>query len=119
QGTVFSTDPPYYDNVGYADLSDFFYVWLRRSLSSVHPNIFRRVLTPKTEELVASPYRHGGKEAAEQHFMEGMRKTLQGIASAMGSSPAAIYYAYKQQEAGEDALTSPGWSSFLQAMAAS
>jgi putative DNA methylase len=118
-GTVFSTDPPYYDNVGYADLSDFFYVWLRRSLSTVHPNLFRRVLTPKTEELVATPYRHGGKEAAEQHFMEGMRTTLQGFASAMDGSPAAIYYAYKQREFGEDALTSPGWASFLQAVAAS
>ncbi|MCK1632647.1 DUF1156 domain-containing protein [Bradyrhizobium sp. 162] len=118
-GTVFSTDPPYYDNVGYADLSDFFYVWLRRSLSSIHPNIFRRVVTPKSEELVASPYRFGGKEAAEQHFMDGMRKTLEGFASAMGDWPAAIYYAYKQQEVGADALTSPGWASFLQAVVAS
>jgi putative DNA methylase len=116
--TVFSTDPPYYDNVGYADLSDFFYLWLRRTLASVHPNIFRRVVTPKAEELVATPYRHGGKEAAEQHFMEGMSKTLRGFATAMGNWPAAIYYAYKQQEVSDDALTSPGWSSFLQAVAA-
>jgi len=116
QETVFSTDPPYYDNVGYADLSDFFYVWLRKTLSSVHPDLFRRVVTPKAEELVASPYRYGGKEAAEQHFMEGMGKALRGFAASMGNWPAAIYYAYKQQEVGEDALTSPGWSSFLQAV---
>jgi putative DNA methylase len=118
RGTMFSTDPPYYDNVGYADLSDFFYVWLRRTLFNIHPDLFRRVLAPKAEELVAIPYRHGGSDAAEQHFMEGMKKVLLGIAPVLDDVPAAIYYAYKQQEAGEEnALTSPGWSSFLQAVA--
>jgi putative DNA methylase len=117
KGTLFSLDPPYYDNVEYADLSDFFYVWLRRTLFKVYPDLFRRVLAPKIEELVANPYRHGSKDEAEGHFMEGMKKVLLGIALALDGFPAAIYYAYKQQEAGEkDALTSPGWASFLQAV---
>ena len=69
---VISTDPPYYDNIGYADLSDFFYVWLRRALKDVHPQIFSTLAVPKTEELVATPYRHGGRKEAEQFFMSGM-----------------------------------------------
>ena len=75
--TIFSTDPPYYDNIGYADLSDFFYVWLRRTLKSIHPELFRRVVTPKAEELVATPYRHGGKDKAEAFFLDGMKKASQ------------------------------------------
>ena len=62
---VVSTDPPYYDNIGYADLSDFFYVWLRRSLRPVFPDLFATLAVPKAEELVATPYRHGSKEKAE------------------------------------------------------
>ena len=69
---VFATDPPYYDNIGYSDLSDFFYVWLRRTLATIHPELFRRVVTPKREELVASPYRHGSKDHAEASFLNGM-----------------------------------------------
>ena len=111
---VFSKDPPYYDNIGYADLSDFFYVWLRRSLRTIHPALFRRVLSPKREELVAIPYRHGGREEAEAFFMAGMKQTLESFDRSIHDAPAAIYYAYKQQEVGEDMLTSPGWSSFLQ-----
>jgi putative DNA methylase len=113
--TVFSTDPPYYDNIGYADLSDFFYVWLRRALREVYPELFRRLLTPKVEELVASPYRNDGKENAEAFFIDGMRKTLKSISSSTCDIPTTIYYAYKQTEVGSDMLTSPGWSSFLQA----
>jgi putative DNA methylase len=116
RGSMFSTDPPYYDNIGYADLSDFFYVWLRRTLRGVYPDLFRRVLSPKTEELVASPYRRGNREGAEQYFMDGMKGVLKSFAAAMDGAPAAIYYAYKQQEVGKNALTSPGWSSFLQAI---
>jgi putative DNA methylase len=116
-GTAFSTDPPYYNNVEYSDLSDFFYVWLKRMLSGIHPDLFRRILTPKSEELVATSYRFGGKDEADRHFMQGMKKALYGFSSAMDGVPAAIYYAYKQQEIGEDVLTSPGWSSFLQAVA--
>lgn len=115
QGAIFSTDPPYYDNIGYADLSDFFYVWLRRSLREIHPNLFRRILTPKVEELVAIPYRQGGKENAELHFLNGMKKALSHISASASDTPTTIYYAYKQTEVGEDMLTSPGWSSFLQA----
>lgn len=116
RGTAFSTDPPYYDNVGFADLSDFFYVWLRRTLSEVHPDLFRLVLVPKNEELVATPNRQGGKEEAESHFMEGMKNALRRFVDAIDETPAAIYYAYKQHEAEDDALTSAGWSSFLQAL---
>lgn len=113
---IFSTDPPYYDNIGYADLSDFFYVWLRRTLKSVHPALFRRVASPKVEELVATPYRHGGKDNAEAFFLDGMKKALAGIASASADAPATIYYAFKQSELAQDGVTSAGWASFLQAI---
>ena len=91
---AFSTDPPYYDNIGYADLSDFFYVWLRRCAGGVYPELFRRLATPKTEELVATPFRHGGKEAAEAFFLDGMKEALTGIAKATSDIPAAIFYAF-------------------------
>lgn len=112
---VISTDPPYYDNIGYADLSDYFYVWLRKSLSGIWPELFRRLQTPKQEELVATPYRHGGKEAAEAHFMSGMGKALTAMRNASASeSPLAIYYAFKQSEKSDDGVSSAGWASFLQ-----
>ncbi len=112
-----STDPPYYDNIGYADLSDFFYVWLRRSLGSVWPDLFRRLQTPKDDELVATPYRHGGKAGAEAHFMAGMKLALTAMAAASAPEiPLAIYYAFKQSEKSEDGVSSPGWASFLQAV---
>jgi putative DNA methylase len=112
---VISTDPPYYDNIGYADLSDFFYVWLRRSLSGIWPDLFRRLITPKAEELVATPYRHGGKPEAEAFFMRGMSDALIAVRqAATDAEPLAIYYAYKQSEAGKDGVTSAGWTSFLQ-----
>lgn len=114
---VISTDPPYYDNIGYADLSDFFYIWLRRSLSDVWPDLFRRLSTPKDEELVATPYRHGGKEKAEAFFMAGMSQALKSMReAATETEPLAIYYAFKQSEAGADGVTSAGWASFLQAI---
>ena len=114
---VVSTDPPYYDNIGYADLSDFFYVWLRRSLSNVWPDLFRRLTTPKTEELVAMPYRHAGRDAAEAYFMKGMGEALTAMCNAAtDDAPLAIYYAFKQSEAGEEGVTSAGWASFLQAI---
>jgi len=114
--TVFATDPPYYDNIGYADLSDYFYVWLRRTLNNIHPNLFRRVVTAKSEELVADPYRHGGKEQAEAFFLKGMKKALAGIAKATADAPATIFYAFKQSELSEEGITSAGWASFLQAV---
>jgi putative DNA methylase len=114
---VISTDPPYYDNVGYADLSDYFYVLLRRSLSGVWPELFRRVLSPKDEELVATPYRHNGQDNAEAFFLNGMRKALGNIIRIANSDmPVTIYYAFKQSEAAEEGLTSPGWATFLQAV---
>ena len=72
--SLISTDPPYYDNIGYSDLSDFFYVWLRRSLRSVHPDLLSTMLVPKAEELVANPYRHDGKEGAREFFEDGFRR---------------------------------------------
>ncbi|MCY4239102.1 MAG: hypothetical protein OXC93_12245, partial [Rhodospirillaceae bacterium] len=112
---VLATDPPYYDNIGYADLSDFFYVWQRRALRDVWPDLFRRVLVPKEEELVATPYRHGGKDEAEQFFMEGMGKALRNMhRSGADDYPVTIYYAFKQSEVAKEGLTSAGWATFLQ-----
>ena len=116
KSTVINTDPPYYDNIGYADLSDYFYVWLRRTLRQIHVELFRRVLTPKTEELVATPYRHGGSDSAGAFFMEGMSKALSAIARTTDRIPTVIYYAFKQSEAGGDGVTSAGWAAFLQAV---
>jgi putative DNA methylase len=114
---IISTDPPYYDNIGYADLSDFFYVWLRRSMAGIWPELFRRLVTPKQEELVATAYRHGGKAGAEQFFMNGMSDALTAMRiAATEGEPLAIYYAFKQAEGSDDGPTSAGWSSFLQAI---
>ncbi len=118
QHKVVSTDPPYYDNIGYADLSDFFYVWLRRSLRPVFPDPFATVAVPKTDELVAAPYRHGGKAAAETFFLDGMTLALHRLAEqAHPGFPVTIYYAFKQSETKEDAGTaSTGWETFLDAV---
>ena len=114
---IVTTDPPYYDNIGYADLSDFFYVWQRRTLRDVWPDLFRRVLVPKDEELVATPYRHGGRNAAEHFFMKGMGKALRNMhESGNRDFPVTIYYAFKQSEVAKEGLTSPGWATFLQAV---
>ena len=107
---VVSTDPPYYDNIGYADLSDFFYVWLRRSLRSVFSALFATVAAPKAAELVATPYRHGSPEAAEGFFLRGMVQALQLLANRTHPAfPVTIYYAYKQSE-------QRGWETFLDAI---
>ena len=113
-----STDPPYYDNIGYADLSDFFYVWLRRSLRLVFPDLFATLAVPKTEELVATPYRHGSREAAENFFLEGMARTMQGLARQTHPAfPVTIYYAFKQSETkGATGMASTGWETFLDAV---
>lgn len=116
-GAVISTDPPYYDNIGYADLSDYFYSWMRRSLKEVYPDLFGVLATPKADELVATPYRHGTKEAAEAFFLDGMCKAIQGMASqASPSFPASIYYAFKQSEIEQEGISSTGWATFLQAV---
>jgi len=114
---VVSTDPPYYDNIGYADLSDFFYVWLRRTLRGTFPSLFATVAVPKAEELVATPYRHGGKEGAEQFFLDGMTAAMHNIADkAHGAFPVTIYYAFKQSDTGSDGTASTGWETFIAAV---
>ena len=115
--TVISTDPPYYDNIGYADLSDFFFCWMKPLLRPVYPELFGVLATPKSEELVATPYRHGGKEAAESFFLDGMTKAIANMA--LQSSPyypATIYYAFKQSEIAQEGISSTGWATFLQAV---
>ena len=115
--TVISTDPPYYDNIGYADLSDFFYVWLRRSLKPLFPDLFSTLAVPKAEELVATPYRHGGKDEAEAFFLNGMAQALHRLSEQTHPGfPVTIYYAFKQSEKKGDAGTSStGWETFLDA----
>ena len=117
---VVSTDPPYYDNIGYADLSDFFYVWLRRPLKPVFPELFSTLAAPKADELVATPHRHGSKVAAETFFLEGMTRAVGRLAEhAHPGFPATIYYAFKQSETKkkEDGGTaSTGWETFLGAV---
>lgn len=113
-GLAVSTDPPYYDNIGYADLSDFFYVWLRRSIGEVHPGIFSTLVTPKVEELVANPYRHDGKSGAEEFFVEGFNNVFAKIRETANTSiPLTVYYAYKQQESSSDGSSSTGWHTLL------
>ena len=115
---VISTDPPYYDNIGYADLSDFFYVWLRRSLGSVFPDLFATLSVPKTEELVAAPYRHGDRKSAEEFFLSGMTRAVHRISlQAHPRLPITIYYAFKQAETkNEIGVASTGWETFLAAL---
>lgn len=114
-----STDPPYYDNIGYADLSDFFYLWLRRGLKEIFPKMLSTVSTPKADELVATPYRHGGKVGAEVFFMRGMSAAMQNIATnAPQTIPTTIYYAFKQSETKGANTKSTGWEKFLEAVLA-
>ena len=116
-GAVISSDPPYYDNIGYADLSDFFFCWLKPAIRPVYPDLFGVLATPKTEELVATPYRHGGKDAAEKFFLEGMSRAIANMAMQSSDQfPAAIYYAFKQSEVAQDGISSTGWATFLQAV---
>lgn len=116
-----SSDPPYYDNIGYADLSDFFYVWMRQSLRSTYPKMFRTMMVPKTEELIATPYRHeGSTEKAKEFFEDGMLQTCRQIYKyAREDVPVTIYYAYKQSDSDGDDLeqtASSGWETMLNAI---
>lgn len=114
---VVATDPPYYDNIGYSDLSDFFYVWLRRSLRSVHPEVFPTMLVPKAEELVANPYRHEGKEGAAKFFERGFENVFaRARESASDNFPITVYYAFKQQELESEGVASTGWATLLEGM---
>ena len=114
---VISTDPPYYDNIGYADLSDFFYVWMRPALRDVYPSLFGTLAVPKQEELVATPHRHGGKVKAEDFFLNGMTKAISQLAeNAHPTFPVTIYYAFKQSETKEENTSNKGWETFLTAV---
>lgn len=116
---MISTDPPYYDNIGYADLSDYFYIWLRRNLSNVYPDMFRTMLTPKKEELVATPYHFDGSaQKAKKFFEDGMLQTCKQIYKyANEDVPVSIYYAYKQSESditgNGKKVASSGWETML------
>ncbi|NEU78982.1 DUF1156 domain-containing protein [Nostoc sp. UIC 10630] len=123
---IVSTDPPYYDAVPYADLSDFFYVWLRRSLSFIYPELFSTLLVPKNQELVADPFRHGNREQAKEFFEEGLRKVFNVVRkSAHPDYPFSVYYAFKQAETDEDNdekgnnqvnIASTGWETMLEGL---
>ncbi|SHE99646.1 DUF1156 domain-containing protein [Desulforamulus putei] len=121
---IISTDPPYYDNIGYADLADFFYVWLRYSLKDIYPELFRTMLTPKAEELVATPYRfQGNRDKAKEHFEIGLQKSFKNMCNVTNSNyPVTVYYAFKQVEndgeggtgnLGQHQLASTGWETML------
>jgi putative DNA methylase len=117
EGAVISTDPPYYDNIAYADLSDFFYVWLRKATKSVFPELTAVLAVPKAEELVAVAYRHGSKIEAEDFFLSGMTQAITSLARQSSADlPATIYYAFKQSEVEQEGLSSTGWATFLQAV---
>lgn len=116
-GLLLSTDPPYYDNVPYSDLSDFFYVWLRRSLHAIYGDFMSTMLVPKAEELVADAYRHDGKEGARTFFQDGFRRVFaRARETAMADFPITVYYAFKQSDSHEDGTTSTGWETLLDGM---
>ena len=116
-GKVISTDPPYFDNVPYADISDFFYVWMRRSLRSVFPALFGTIAVPKAEELVAARHRHGGRENAEKFFLDGMTHAMHRLSEqAHPSFPITIYYAFKQSDDTDVGTGNTGWETFLEAV---
>ena len=118
QNKVVSSDPPYYDNIGYADLSDFFYVWLRHALKDSLPATFSTLAVPKADELVATPYRHGSVENAERFFLDGMTKAMHRIVEQSHEGfPVSIYYAFKQAETENiEGTSSTGWETFLGAV---
>lgn len=116
-GKVISTDPPYYDNIGYADLSDFFYMWLRRSMRRAFPELLSSMTVPKLEELVATPHRHGGTAPAEKFFLDGMTKAMSRLADQSHPAfPTTIYYAFKQSDTTDAGTGNTGWETFLEAV---
>jgi len=125
RSAIISTDPPYYDNIGYADLSDFFYVWLRRSIGSIYPDVCSTLLVPKKQELVATPYRFdGSRQRAQEFFEQGFGKAFTQIRAAQKEGfPMTVYYAFKQSETDEDsegetatAQASTGWETMLEGL---
>lgn len=116
-GVVVSTDPPYYDNIAYADLSDFFFTWMKKTLRPVFPELFGLIATPKEDELVAVAYRHGSRTKAEKFFLEGMSSAIAKMAKASSDNyPTAIYYAFKQSEIEQEGVASTGWATFVQSI---
>jgi putative DNA methylase len=116
-GLLINTDPPYYDNIVYSDLSDFFYVWLRKALRPIYPNLLATMLVPKTEELVANSYRHGGREGAERFFEDGFRQVFANArAAALPDYPITVYYAFKQSQSDDNGNGSTGWETLLEGM---
>lgn len=117
QKSAICTDPPYYDNIGYSDLSDYFYVWLRRTLRDIYPEIFQTMLVPKVQELVANPYRHEGKEGAKRFFESGFREVFARARTAVDVEyPMTVYYAFRQSETGIEGEASSGWETLLEGM---
>ncbi|PZT93666.1 MAG: hypothetical protein DI630_26675 [Gordonia sp. (in: high G+C Gram-positive bacteria)] len=114
ENVIISTDPPYYDNISYSDLSDFFYVWLRRSIGDVHPKVLGTLLTPKAQELVASQYRHEGKKQAAEFFIDGFNRVFSRMRLGANTNvPMTVYYAYKQQDTRDAGTSSTGWHTLL------
>jgi putative DNA methylase len=114
---LLSTDPPYYDNISYSDLSDFFYVWLRRSLRQIYPQLLGTMLVPKVGELVANPYRHDGADGARKFFENGFRAIFSSVRKeALPDFPIAVWYAFKQAEVSDDGIASSGWETLLDGM---
>jgi putative DNA methylase len=114
---LIATDPPYYDNVGYADLSDFFYIWLRRSLRDLYPHLFGAPLAPKSAELVATPYRFGGRERAGAHFEDGFTRAFTRMRATQATAgPLTLFYACKQAESDGAAIASTGWERMLEGL---
>jgi len=120
-GSMVATDPPYYDNIGYADLADFFYVWHRRALRQVYPDLLSTLATPKTTELIATPFRHGGDaNAAQAYFREGFCQVFSGIAKiSRPDVPISVVYAFKEQESDGEGVVSTGWDALLDGLLAS
>jgi putative DNA methylase len=117
ENLLISTDPPYYDNIGYSDLSDFFYVWMRRSVRDIHPRLLGTMLVPKAEELVANPYRHGGKDEAQEFFEHGFERVFEHARRpALAEFPIAVFYAFKQSETETQGTASTGWETILASM---
>lgn len=118
--SLIATDPPYFAQIGYAELADYFYVWLRRALQGVHPDIFRTLATPKADELIAAPHRHSGhKKEATEYFIDGFTETFRSLTRVSGDAPLVIVYAHRQEESdGDGVATSTAWDAMLSAILA-
>lgn len=119
ESALIATDPPYFAQIPYADLSDYFYVWLRRAARDLHPDLFGTMATPKTDELIANPYRHGGPDKARQHFIDGFSEVFSSLkGTSRPDLPLIVIYAHRQEETRDGELTSSAWDALLEAMLA-